>query len=108
MAAVKEVLSSFGKDLKKLPQPGCWRFGRDVVARDKTLGNPKVVEEPLNRLLKDKATYIKDLKIPTLIVSADLTTGRSYVADPGEYVVVCTVICSEDHEGMNMRLLVVP
>lgn len=28
--------------------------------------------------------------------------------DPGEYVVVCTVICSEDHEGMNMRLLVVP
>lgn len=29
-------------------------------------------------------------------------------ADPGEYVVVCTVICSDDHEGMNMRLLVVP
>src|ERR1700675_1524052 len=29
-------------------------------------------------------------------------------ADPGEYVVVCTVICSEDHEGMNMRVLVVP
>jgi heme/copper-type cytochrome/quinol oxidase subunit 2 len=28
-------------------------------------------------------------------------------AEPGEYVVVCTVICSEDHEGMNMRLLVV-
>jgi heme/copper-type cytochrome/quinol oxidase subunit 2 len=29
-------------------------------------------------------------------------------AEPGEYVVVCTVICSTDHEGMNMRLLVVP
>jgi len=29
-------------------------------------------------------------------------------AEAGEYVVVCTVICSEDHEGMNMRLLVVP
>jgi heme/copper-type cytochrome/quinol oxidase subunit 2 len=29
-------------------------------------------------------------------------------AEPGEYVVVCTVICSEDHEGMNMRLVVVP
>ena len=28
--------------------------------------------------------------------------------EPGEYVVVCTVICSEDHEGMNMRLVVVP
>jgi heme/copper-type cytochrome/quinol oxidase subunit 2 len=29
-------------------------------------------------------------------------------AEPGQYVVVCTVICSSDHEGMNMRLLVVP
>jgi heme/copper-type cytochrome/quinol oxidase subunit 2 len=29
-------------------------------------------------------------------------------SEPGEYVVVCTVICSADHEGMNMRLLVVP
>jgi heme/copper-type cytochrome/quinol oxidase subunit 2 len=27
---------------------------------------------------------------------------------PGEYVVVCTVICSDDHEGMNMKLVVVP
>lgn len=26
--------------------------------------------------------------------------------EPGEYVVVCTVICSEDHEGMKMRLVV--
>ncbi len=29
-------------------------------------------------------------------------------AQPGEYIVVCTVICSEDHEGMNMKLVVVP
>jgi len=29
-------------------------------------------------------------------------------SEPGEYVVVCTVICSQDHEGMNMRFLVVP
>jgi heme/copper-type cytochrome/quinol oxidase subunit 2 len=29
-------------------------------------------------------------------------------AEPGNYLVVCTVICSEDHEGMNMKLLVVP
>ena len=28
--------------------------------------------------------------------------------EPGEYVVVCTVICSEDHEGMNMKFIVVP
>jgi heme/copper-type cytochrome/quinol oxidase subunit 2 len=28
--------------------------------------------------------------------------------EAGEYVVVCTVICSEDHEGMNMRFTVVP
>ncbi len=28
--------------------------------------------------------------------------------EPGEYVVVCTVICSEEHEGMHMRFLVEP
>lgn len=28
--------------------------------------------------------------------------------EPGEYVVVCTVICSEEHEGMNMRFVVTP
>ncbi len=27
---------------------------------------------------------------------------------PGEYVVVCTVICSPDHEGMNMKFVVLP
>jgi heme/copper-type cytochrome/quinol oxidase subunit 2 len=26
--------------------------------------------------------------------------------EPGEYVVVCTVICSQDHEGMFMRFVV--
>jgi heme/copper-type cytochrome/quinol oxidase subunit 2 len=29
-------------------------------------------------------------------------------SEPGEYLVMCTVICSEFHEGMNMRLVVVP
>lgn len=29
-------------------------------------------------------------------------------SDPGEYRVVCTVICSQDHEGMNMKLVVLP
>jgi heme/copper-type cytochrome/quinol oxidase subunit 2 len=28
--------------------------------------------------------------------------------EPGEYVVVCTVICSEDHEGMAMKFVVMP
>lgn len=28
--------------------------------------------------------------------------------EPGEYVVVCTVICSEDHEGMTMKFVVSP
>lgn len=28
-------------------------------------------------------------------------------AEPGEYEVLCTVICSDDHEGMSMRFLVV-
>jgi heme/copper-type cytochrome/quinol oxidase subunit 2 len=29
-------------------------------------------------------------------------------AQPGEYEVVCTVICSEDHEGMHMKFTVLP
>ncbi|HKI26525.1 MAG TPA: hypothetical protein VKA07_09380 [Candidatus Sulfotelmatobacter sp.] len=28
--------------------------------------------------------------------------------EAGEYEVVCTVICSEDHEGMHMRFTVLP
>ena len=28
--------------------------------------------------------------------------------EPGEYVVLCTVICSQDHEGMNMKFVVLP
>lgn len=28
--------------------------------------------------------------------------------EPGEYVVLCTVICSSDHENMNMKFTVVP
>ena len=28
--------------------------------------------------------------------------------EPGEYVVVCTVICSEEHEGMHMKFIVLP
>lgn len=28
--------------------------------------------------------------------------------EPGEYVVVCTVICSDDHDGMHMRFVVTP
>ena len=29
-------------------------------------------------------------------------------AEPGEYEVLCTVICSEDHEGMRMKFVVLP
>jgi hypothetical protein len=29
-------------------------------------------------------------------------------AEPGEYEVLCTVICSEEHEGMRMKFLVLP
>ena len=29
-------------------------------------------------------------------------------SEPGKYIVVCTVICSEDHEGMNMKFTVLP
>lgn len=29
-------------------------------------------------------------------------------SEPGEYLVICTVICSQDHEGMSMRFVVTP
>jgi heme/copper-type cytochrome/quinol oxidase subunit 2 len=29
-------------------------------------------------------------------------------SEPGEYEVVCTVICSENHEGMHMKFTVLP
>ena len=29
-------------------------------------------------------------------------------AEPGDYEVLCTVICSEDHEGMRMKFVVLP
>lgn len=29
-------------------------------------------------------------------------------SEPGEYEIVCTVICSEDHEGMHMKFTVLP
>lgn len=29
-------------------------------------------------------------------------------AEPGEYEAVCTVICSEDHEGMHLKFTVLP
>lgn len=29
-------------------------------------------------------------------------------SEPGDYEVVCTVICSEDHEGMHMKFTVLP
>jgi hypothetical protein len=29
-------------------------------------------------------------------------------AEPGDYEVVCTVICSEDHEQMSMKFIVLP
>lgn len=28
--------------------------------------------------------------------------------EPGDYIVVCTVVCSEEHEGMNMKVVVLP
>ena len=28
--------------------------------------------------------------------------------EPGDYIVLCTVICSQDHEGMTIKVVVVP
>jgi heme/copper-type cytochrome/quinol oxidase subunit 2 len=43
----------------------------------------------------------------------ELRSGKQEFAlnapsQPGEYEVLCTVICSDDHEGMRMKLIVVP
>ncbi len=43
----------------------------------------------------------------------ELRPGKQELAltapsQPGEYEVVCTVICSDDHEGMRMKFLVLP
>lgn len=45
-----------------------------------------------------------DLELRTGMQSFELTAP----AEPGEYEVMCTVICSDDHEGMRMKLTVVP
>lgn len=29
-------------------------------------------------------------------------------SEPGDYIIVCTVVCSEEHEGMNMKVVVLP
>jgi len=29
-------------------------------------------------------------------------------SEPGDYIAVCTVVCSEEHEGMNMKVVVLP
>jgi heme/copper-type cytochrome/quinol oxidase subunit 2 len=41
-----------------------------------------------------------------LLRSGTQEFSMSAPAEPGEYVVICTVICSEDHEGMFMRFVV--
>ena len=29
-------------------------------------------------------------------------------SEPGDYIAVCTVVCSEEHEGMNLKVVVLP
>lgn len=45
-----------------------------------------------------------DLELQPGMQSFELTAPM----EPGEYEVMCTVICSDDHEGMRMKLTVVP
>ena len=51
----------------------------------------------------------KGASLPELrcFVPGSTVTNLGDVA-PGEYLVVCTVICSQDHEGMIMRFVVLP
>jgi len=43
-----------------------------------------------------------------LLMPGIQTFNLTAPAEPGEYEVVCTVICSSNHDYMNMRLMVVP
>src|SRR5581483_6813203 len=45
-----------------------------------------------------------DLELQPGVQEFNLTAPAS----PGKYEVLCTVICSGDHEGMHMKFLVVP
>jgi len=45
-----------------------------------------------------------DLELKTGVQEFSLTAP----AEPGEYEVLCTVICSEEHEGMRMKFVVLP
>jgi len=45
-----------------------------------------------------------DLELQPGVQEFNLTAPSS----PGKYEVLCTVICSGDHEGMRMKFLVVP
>jgi heme/copper-type cytochrome/quinol oxidase subunit 2 len=45
-----------------------------------------------------------DLLLKPGVQEFDLTAP----SEPGEYVVVCTVICSDEHEGMRMKFVVLP
>ncbi len=45
-----------------------------------------------------------DLELQPGVQEFNLTAPTS----PGKYEVLCTVICSGDHEGMHMKFLVVP
>ena len=45
-----------------------------------------------------------DLELNAGTQSFELTAP----AEPGDYEAICTVICSEDHEGMHLKITVVP
>lgn len=45
-----------------------------------------------------------DLELNAGTQSFELTAP----AEPGEYEAICTVICSEDHEGMHLKITVEP
>jgi heme/copper-type cytochrome/quinol oxidase subunit 2 len=45
-----------------------------------------------------------DFKLKPGVQEFDVTAP----SEPGEYIVVCTVVCSEEHEGMNMKVVVLP
>ena len=124
--------------LAVLAPPWCWSQGRvievlaDKDSRYKLAGNKRpVIEVAAGETLTFRVTAVKakswnrDGSIHgfTLLHAKDRTKvpGWDFLlqpgtqdlqvtapAEPGEYEVICTVICSEDHEGMHMKLIVYP
>ena len=89
MEVVKAKLSDFKTKLCKFPQPSNIRTALSIVR-----GNPIASTAALAQILSDlfkkdpiNVNVVGDLKIPTLIMSANLFTGSTHTAEKNEDIV---------------------